>query len=41
MGWFSFFVLCMALAIPGMLLLLAVAPWNAKEAEELKPVQSS
>lgn len=30
MGWFSFFLLCAALAIPGMLLLLKVAPWNAE-----------
>jgi PAT family beta-lactamase induction signal transducer AmpG len=27
-GWTHFFVLCTALAIPGMLLLLKVAPWN-------------
>ncbi len=29
MGWFSFFLLCTALAVPGMLLLARVAPWNA------------
>ncbi|MFK8052640.1 MAG: AmpG family muropeptide MFS transporter [Woeseiaceae bacterium] len=29
MGWTSFFLLCTALAVPGMLLLLKVAPWNA------------
>ena len=28
-GWENFFYLCTALAIPGMLLLLKVAPWNA------------
>jgi len=28
MGWGSFFLLCAALAIPGMLLLLKVAPWQ-------------
>ena len=28
MGWFSFFLLCAALAVPGMLLLLKVAPWG-------------
>jgi PAT family beta-lactamase induction signal transducer AmpG len=28
MGWMNFFLLCVALAIPGMLLLLKVAPWN-------------
>lgn len=27
-GWTSFFLLCTALAIPGMLLLLKVAPWS-------------
>lgn len=27
-GWTSFFLLCTLLAIPGMLLLLKVAPWN-------------
>ncbi len=30
MGWTGFFLLCAALAIPGMLLLLKVAPWNEK-----------
>jgi len=29
-GWTSFFLLCTALAIPGMLLLLRVAPWNGE-----------
>jgi PAT family beta-lactamase induction signal transducer AmpG len=28
-GWENFFYLCTALAIPGMLLLLKVAPWNS------------
>ena len=28
-GWFDFYLLCMALALPGMALLLRVAPWNA------------
>jgi MFS transporter, PAT family, beta-lactamase induction signal transducer AmpG len=28
MGWANFFLLCAALAIPGMLLLLKVAPWR-------------
>lgn len=28
MGWTGFFLLCALLAIPGMLLLLKVAPWN-------------
>jgi PAT family beta-lactamase induction signal transducer AmpG len=28
-GWFNFFLLCTLLALPGMALLLRVAPWNA------------
>jgi PAT family beta-lactamase induction signal transducer AmpG len=28
-GWIDFFLLCAALAVPGMLLLFWVAPWNA------------
>jgi PAT family beta-lactamase induction signal transducer AmpG len=28
-GWFDFFLLCALLALPGMALLLRVAPWNA------------
>jgi len=28
MGWLAFFLLCAALAVPGMLLLLRVAPWQ-------------
>ena len=30
-GWTNFFLLCTALAIPGMLLLVKVAPWNADD----------
>jgi PAT family beta-lactamase induction signal transducer AmpG len=30
-GWTTFFLLCTSLAIPGMLLLFKVAPWNADE----------
>jgi MFS transporter, PAT family, beta-lactamase induction signal transducer AmpG len=30
-GWQAFFLLCFIAAIPGMLLLLKVAPWNAPE----------
>ena len=30
-GYTSFFYLCMALAIPGMLLLFKVAPWNGDQ----------
>ena len=29
-GWTSFFLLCTALAVPGMLMLFKVAPWNPK-----------
>lgn len=32
-GWTNFFLLCTALAVPGMLLLIKVAPWNEEEAE--------
>ena len=31
-GWTNFFVLCTALAVPGMLLLFKVAPWNEAHA---------
>ena len=31
LGWFKFFILCFILAIPGMLLLFKVAPWNTKK----------
>lgn len=31
MGWTTFYLFCTALAIPGMLLLLKVAPWHAEE----------
>ena len=32
-GWFVFFLICFALAIPGMLLLPKIAPWNADQPE--------
>ncbi|MFZ2628385.1 MAG: AmpG family muropeptide MFS transporter, partial [Rugosibacter sp.] len=28
MGWVGFFLLCVVLAVPGMLLLVKVAPWG-------------
>ncbi|SJM93971.1 conserved membrane hypothetical protein [Crenothrix polyspora] len=31
LGWKTFFLICFGLAIPGMLLLFKVAPWNEKE----------
>ena len=30
-GWFDFFLLCTVLAVPGMVLLWWVAPWNEKD----------
>ncbi len=39
LGWFAFFLLCAALALPGMLLLLKVAPWSARDASA-EPGQS-
>lgn len=33
MGWFQFFLMCFALALPGMLLLFKVAPWKATTPE--------
>lgn len=33
-GWFMFFNLCFLLAIPGMLMLPKVAPWNEKQQEK-------
>jgi PAT family beta-lactamase induction signal transducer AmpG len=31
LGWMTFFLFCFLIAIPGMLLLLKVAPWNSQE----------
>ena len=31
LGWGNFFLLCALLAIPGMLLLFKVAPWNGRQ----------
>jgi MFS transporter, PAT family, beta-lactamase induction signal transducer AmpG len=31
LGWMTFFLLCFFMAVPGMLLLLKVAPWNGQE----------
>jgi len=33
-GWFEFFLICFALALPGMLLLPKIAPWNAPVAPD-------
>lgn len=34
MGWTNFFMLCFLLAIPGMVLLLKVAPWKTEQKEK-------
>ncbi len=36
-GWFEFFLICTLLAVPGMALLLRVAPWNGEAEGERKP----
>ena len=36
LGWTTFFLFCFFIAVPGMLLLLKVAPWNGQE----KPINS-
>ena len=37
MGWVEFFLLCTALAVPGMQLLFWVAPWSAEHAPSPEP----
>jgi len=39
MGWTEFFLLCAALAIPGMLLLLKVAPWREAPFDSVEPAR--
>ena len=39
LGWLNFFWLCSALAVPGMILLLKVAPWNAEREKETSLVE--
>jgi MFS transporter, PAT family, beta-lactamase induction signal transducer AmpG len=34
LGWESFFIVCTLIAVPGMLLLFRVAPWNSGRAEK-------
>jgi PAT family beta-lactamase induction signal transducer AmpG len=36
-GWFNFFLLCALLAVPGMLLLLWVAPWGGRATPAASP----
>ncbi len=33
-GWVEFFLICMAAAVPGMLLLIWVAPWNGRDSHQ-------
>jgi PAT family beta-lactamase induction signal transducer AmpG len=41
MGWLNFFLLCFGLALPGMLLLVRVAPWNGRDEDaEIRVVAS-
>ncbi len=35
-GWTNFFILCFALAIPGLLLLPKIAPWNKEKTSEFQ-----
>jgi PAT family beta-lactamase induction signal transducer AmpG len=37
-GWFWFFIFCFALALPGMLMLPKIAPWNAREKAANDPI---
>lgn len=34
LGWFNFYIVCFLLAIPGMLLLYKIAPWNTMKENE-------
>ena len=36
-GWMTFFQICFVIAIPGMLLLLKVAPWNGQSKPVMEP----
>ena len=36
LGWFDFFLLCTVLALPGMALLLRVAPWAERAQENVR-----
>jgi PAT family beta-lactamase induction signal transducer AmpG len=37
LGWFRFFILCFILAIPGMLLLIKIAPWHENGLTDNEP----
>ena len=36
-GWFTFFLVCAVLALPGMALLLRVAPWGDRAGDKTAP----
>jgi len=36
-GWFNFFLICTLLALPGMALLLRVAPWHVSAKDGARP----
>ncbi len=38
MGWQSFFIFCTLIAVPGMLLLFKIAPWNSRSAIEAQTI---
>jgi MFS transporter, PAT family, beta-lactamase induction signal transducer AmpG len=37
LGWVTFFLFCFVIALPGMLLLIKVAPWNEQEKSLVQP----
>jgi PAT family beta-lactamase induction signal transducer AmpG len=39
-GWTNFFILCFALAIPGLLLLPKIAPWNKEKISEFQTTKT-
>jgi PAT family beta-lactamase induction signal transducer AmpG len=39
MGWMSFFLLCVILALPGMALLAKVAPWHGNHGAAMPPLK--
>jgi MFS transporter, PAT family, beta-lactamase induction signal transducer AmpG len=39
-GWFAFFLLCTVLALPGMALLLRVAPWSGEATADRQPEEA-
>ncbi len=41
LGWFGFFLLCVLLALPGMLLLFKVAPWNESGSVSGEPAENA